>query len=46
MSYSDKHKKKRKNLNKQIEEYNNIQYFYKGTKPSGRLPILDQKRIT
>ena len=46
MSYSDKHKKKRSKLEDQVKKYNNIQYFYKGTKPSGKLPILDQKRIT
>ena len=46
MSYSDKHNKKREKLNKQIEEYNDIQYFYKGTKPSGKIPILDKTNIT
>jgi hypothetical protein len=46
MAYSDKHKEKRSKLEDQLRKYNNIQYFYRGTKPSGKLPILDQKRIT
>jgi hypothetical protein len=46
MAYSDKHKEKRSKLEDQVRRYNDIQYFYKGTKPSGKLPILDQQKIT
>ena len=38
--------KKDDKLDKQVNKYNNIQYPYKGTKQSGKIPILDQIRIT
>ena len=38
--------KKDNKLNKQVDEYNKIQYPFKGTKQSGKIPILDKINIT
>ena len=38
--------KKDDKLDKQVNKYNNIQYPYKGTKQSGKIPILDKINIT